>query len=366
MKKITLLIVSIFTIMTELNAKYTEELFTVDPTGLTPKELKRVDTLVEKILTYKTPTITPTTQPAEITAAVPDMTAHFFQTLVLVNCMSLAHLPEQPRFVYNFLNQDIGNFKALVAYVASNKKGAAEFLNHFRIVYNTETTQLKKLLTLEIESCNFALRSFESKENLGEANKETITRLVNIEREQLETLQIFLEDNIEADACVTTLRELNAKQISMLKKLTPFLIIAATGGAVYLYQNYGDYIANLATQFLGTVSQFASDHTPDMLRGTGSAIQEGASSALGWGQEKLSSAVSYLPSMPSLPSWSSTELIETAKSMFTLENGKALLNSAINNAFSIKGLAVGALGGGYAGYRLHRRAAAASLAGIEK
>lgn len=359
MKKITLLIASFIAGVSTLEATYAEEIFTPDEISsgaIKPKELPKINTAVAGIMDFKTEGKTP----AQIQSPL-------FKALVVENAINLED-KEIRLFLPQFLLSGTDNFKGLITHVTNNKSKSITFLQQFYTIFNTDKRHLDTLLMTEIYSCEQALASFVGQ--TLDTNEQDVMELATLELIQLKLLQNFLNDTRGSDKatqdCLEQLKLYSVQKATLLRRLTPFLIFAAVGGAAYVVQQHGDYIGQLAMDMFKKTGQFIVERTGYDI----GALATGAASNIAEGTSAIAQSL-----------WNRVPTAAAAKAMVAALPGmvasveyKALAQSALDSAISKfsalplwgqvgvgTGTAGAIVGGGYGLNKLRLRRNAAQM-----
>jgi hypothetical protein len=273
MKKITLLIASLFATISALNAEYVEKAFTESfLEKRNTHNVKKLDAALAEIMNYNTEGKTP----AQIERAL-------FRALVIENTLIL-HNAIDPIFLSEFLVSDIDSFESLIGHLVNQPR--ANFLVQFYQVFNAMPNKpdLSERLQKRKEICTKAVEMFNNK-TLNK-NEKSILELAKLELFQIQFLDNYLNPTggsaQRAAICLEQLKRHSTQQASLLRKLTPFLILTAACGTVYVIHHYGDYIAQLATKTYNNVGNFILAHTPDTIynfatvaSGSSSSVMQG-------------------------------------------------------------------------------------------
>ncbi len=309
MKKITLLIASLFAGASTLDAKYAEEILNpliTTNSGVIPQIEKKlalqIDLAVGKILDFETEGKTP----AQIEAPL-------FRALILKNALKQRG-KINTHFIPEFLLNNSDSFKGLITYVTNQT--TTSFLFQFHKVLNQNPADLGSLLVNEVYKCEQILQELSGK--TLDTNEQKVVELVNLELMQLKLLQDYL-NNTDGDAratqdCLKQLKETGVQKATILRQLTPFLLLAAAGGAVYVATHHGEYIAQLAMDMYNKTGQFILAHSPEALQNFGAKTVDLGSSALG-GAGNLASSAASGTSAIAKSVWNSVPTIEAATAM---------------------------------------------------
>ena len=325
MKKITLLIVSLVAGAKTLDAKYAKQIFTTTTKDSTiSQDWETVDKRLTEIIDFKPEDKTPS-----------QIQTPLFRALIVKNASDLAKgqikSPLSKHVISQILLNNIDSFKSFITYVTNQSRDSS--LLQFHKIFNAKRIDLNTLLLNEIMTCKEAIDSLSNR--TLDTDEENVLELVTLEHIQLQLLAVYLTNSDgsiqETKDCLKQLKVYSVEKITLLRRLTPFLLLAAAGGVTYLAHNHGDYIAQLAMQTFNNIGQFIIDKTGydvgSMMNSAGSAMASGAS-AMGSGTSAIAQSL-----------WNRIPTLEAAKAMISAlpemvpaVEYKALAQSALDSA----------------------------------